>query len=210
MIAPTVLPESSIREAAAEVFARSHFTRTRGWFDGLVIPLPDWSPRVWWTLVAVTLAMIAIAALARRIPQGNYGGARGSRRATPGAQPDSWLLAQDFAARGDHVAALHALFAALVVSLGRAQQVDPHPAKTVGDYARELSSRRSPMASPFHHFAFQYERALYGGALPDRRSFESLFALAQPLTRDVRVDPDTRSHRSLLRDDIVTPTPSPR
>ena len=181
MIALAQLSESRIREATDSVFARAHFSRKPRWFDNLEIPLPDWPPRVWWTLLAVTLAMIAVSVLARYVPRGSHRGVRGSAGLSRGPFQDSWMLAHELAARGDHVGALHALFAALVSTLARAQQVDPHPAKTVGDYARELASRRSVVAEPFRDFAAQYERTLYGGSSPDRAAYESLVQLAEPI-----------------------------
>lgn len=170
-----------IRDATDTVFMRAHFTRERSWWDDLEIPMPDWPPRVWWTLTAIALAMMVLAAIAQRLPQGRYGARRSAGGPLRVGISDSWSYAHDLAARGDYVSALHALFAALVASLGRAEEVDPHPAKTVGDYERELAARRSAIAAPYRRFAQQYERALYGGRPPDQSSFDSLVALIQPL-----------------------------
>ena len=175
------LTTSRVREATTEVFSRAHFTRKRGWFDGWEIPLPDWSPRVWWTLVAVTLAMMIISVIAQRFPQGTYGRTGSLGGSLRRGHGDSWATAHELAATGDYVSALHALFAALVTTLGTAQEIDPHPAKTVGDYERELAARRSALAAPYRRFAHQYERELYGGAEPDQSSFNTILALAQPL-----------------------------
>lgn len=175
------LSDGRIQEATAKVFARSHFTRERSWFSELEIPLPDWSPRVWWTLVAIALAMMVISAMAQWIPPVASASGRSRFPGTARETQDGWLLANELATRGDYHAALHALFAALVSTLGRAQEVDPHPAKTVGDYARELSARRSVIAAPFRDFATRYERTLYGGSLPDRAAYEMLAQMAQPL-----------------------------
>lgn len=175
------ISEERVRETTASVFARAHFSRDRSWLDGLEIPLPDWSARVWWTLVAIALSMIVISAMAQWIPQAAYSRS-GGRSSGPGrSSRDGWELANELAARGDYSAALHALFGALVLTLGRAQEVDPHPAKTVGDYARELTTRRSAIAGPFRDFAMRYERTLYGGTIPDRAAYEALAGMAQPL-----------------------------
>jgi hypothetical protein len=181
ILAGEQLTTSRIREATTEVFSRAHFTRKRSWFDGWELPLPDWSPRVWWTLLAVTLALMVISVIAQRIPQGGYGRTRSDGRSLRRTHDDPWTAAHEFAAKGDYVSALHSLFAALVTALGTAEEVDPHPAKTVGDYERELAARRSAIAAPYRRFAQQYERELYGGSIPDQSSFNSVLALAQPL-----------------------------
>ena len=175
------LTTSRIREATTEVFSRAHFTRKRGWFDGWELPMPDWSPRVWWTLVAVTLGLMVISVIAQRLPQSSYGRTRSDGTSLRRPGNDAWAAAHDFAAKGDYVSALHMLFAALVTALGTAQEVDPHPAKTVGDYERELAARRSAIAAPYRRFAQQYERELYGGSVPDQSSFNTVLALAQPM-----------------------------
>jgi hypothetical protein len=181
------LSESAIREAADTVFAQSHFHRKRGWFDGFEIPLPDWPPRVWWTLLAITLGTMVLAFVAQQLPGARRARALAGGGGAPGVQRDAWLHAQELADRGDYLSALHALFGAVVTALGRAREVDPHPAKTVGDYTRELWERRSGRADSFADFAMRYERAVYAALEPDRAAFDSIARLAQPLATGSRV-----------------------
>ena len=180
MIALVQISEARVQDVTEKVFARAHFARDRSWLDGFEVPLPDWSPRVWWTLVAIALALIVVSAMAQWIPRAGYTAGRAGAGPSRMHQ-DGWQVANELATRGDYAAALHALFGALVWTLGRAQEVDPHPAKTVGDYARELSARRSMIAAPFRDFAARYERTLYAGTMPDREAYESLARMAQPL-----------------------------
>ena len=181
------LSEAAIREAADTVFAQPHFHRTRGLFDGFEIPLPDWPPRVWWTLLAITLGTMVLAFIAQQLPGFRPSRSLAGSGHAPGAQRDAWLHAQALADRGDYLSALHALFGSVVTALGRAREVDPHPAKTVGDYTRELSERRSGRADSFANFAERYERAVYASLEPDRAAFESIARLAQPFATGSRV-----------------------
>lgn len=130
---------------------------------------------------------MVLAFVSRRLPGSRRAASRSGGAGGLGTQRDSWAYAQDLAARGDYLSALHALFAAVVAALGRARDVDPHPAKTVGDYLQELSDRRSGKAASFADFAVRYERAVYASLTPDRAVFDSLARLAQPLTMGSRV-----------------------
>lgn len=161
------------------MFARAHFARRSSWWDRFEIPWPDWPPRVWWALLALTLAAIVIGFLARNLPQ-----RQARRRLTTGVSAlgrdgDAWADARRLAADNRIIEALHALFAAVVISLGRSRQLDPHPAKTAGDYARELATRRSAHASGFTEFVRRYERAVYGSTDVDRSVFDALESSAR-------------------------------
>jgi hypothetical protein len=96
---------------------------------------------------------------------------------------DPWTLAQSLAARGDYTAAAHALYAALLESAARGQQVRLHPSKTAGDYAREMRARRSQLFTRFRAFAIHYEVVIYGDQMCDRERYDRLFALAVPMLR---------------------------
>jgi hypothetical protein len=111
------------------------------------------------------------------VPAGGWG-LRGLRRGE-----DPWTLAQSLAATGDYTAAAHALYAALLESAARGQQVRLHPSKTAGDYAREMRLRRSQLFRGFRDFANHYEVVIYGDQMCDRDRYDRLFALAVPMLR---------------------------
>ena len=96
---------------------------------------------------------------------------------------DPWARAQQLAQAGDHTAAAHALYAALLEAAARGQQVRLHPSKTVGDYARELRSRGSRLSGRFREFAGDYESVIYGDQTCDAERYGRLFALAVPMLR---------------------------
>jgi len=111
------------------------------------------------------------------LPAGGWG-FRGIRRGD-----DPWTLAQSLAGTGDYTAAAHALYAALLESAARGQQVRLHPSKTAGDYAREMRGRRSQLFNGFRDFANHYEVVIYGDQMCDRDRYDRLFALAVPMLR---------------------------
>ena len=161
------------------MFARAHFARRSSWWDRIDIPWPDWPPRVWWALLALTLAAIVIAFLARNLPQRQARRRLATGLTSLGREGDPWADARRLAADNRIVEALHALFAAVVISLGRGRHLDPHPAKTAGDYARELAGRRSAHAPGFSEFVRRYERAVYGSTDVDRSVFDALESSAR-------------------------------
>jgi hypothetical protein len=81
-----------------------------------------------------------------------------------GARRDFWNLARELAERGDHVAASHALYAAVIDALTRSGSIAFHSSKTSGDYARELTRRGLANASEFRAFARYFDRVVYGAS----------------------------------------------
>jgi hypothetical protein len=79
---------------------------------------------------------------------------------TAGADP--WREAEQLAASGDHLAAAHALYQAVLRRLAGAEWIRLHPSKTSGDYARELRRRASPVAAPFQQFGRRFDRVVFG------------------------------------------------
>ena len=161
------------------MFARAHFARRSSWWDRFEIPWPDWPPRVWWALLALALAAIVVGFLARNYPQRGVSRRLARGGLAIGRDSDGWAEARALAAENRIVDALHALFASVVLALSRARQLDPHPAKTAGDYARELQHRRSAQAQRFEEFARRYERAVYGSTDVDRSMFDALESSAR-------------------------------
>lgn len=94
---------------------------------------------------------------------------------------DPWTLAQQLAGQGNFTDAAHALYLALLESVGRRGLVRLHPSKTAGDYVRELRARSSAIFSRFRDFARAYEVVVYGTGFCDRERYERLQSLALPI-----------------------------
>jgi Domain of unknown function (DUF4129) len=126
-------------------------------------------------IVAVAVIVFVIVArivMARRI-EDDRAGARA--RASGGrARTNYWSKARDLARGGDHDAACHALYAAVLDELTRRGAVRFHPSKTSGDYARELGRRGGSVAPAFLTFARQFERIVYGPGVIAAEDFERL------------------------------------
>jgi hypothetical protein len=195
------LSESAIADTVAAVFRDELFARSQrrrilqpviDWIDGLIDRLfaaTNDSPPLYWSLVAAFSLILALL-LARagylawlhrteraelRTPAGGRVRGRGVR--------DPWRVAEELAARGEFTEAAHALYRALLESIARADALRLHPAKTIGDYVRELRARSSARFPRFREFARTYEVVVYGQAACDRERYERLQALAVPLLR---------------------------
>ncbi len=98
-----------------------------------------------------------------------------------GQRRDFWNLARELSASGDHVAASHALYAAVIDGLTRSGAITFHSSKTSGDYARELSRRGIINASDFRAFARYFDRVVYGASSVVPDDYGRLFEMAQHL-----------------------------
>jgi hypothetical protein len=127
--------------------------------------------------IVARAAMLAHAARVARAADRDGGRRRGqgSRLADP------WLEAQRLAALGDHTAAAHAAYAAVLGALARRARIRTHPSKTVGDYARELRRVQSPLAARYREFARLYEVVIYGVGTCDADRWARLQSLAADL-----------------------------
>ncbi|MGI8497428.1 MAG: DUF4129 domain-containing protein [Gemmatimonadaceae bacterium] len=145
------------------------------------------SPFAYWGAIAV----VAILLLAMIVRAGYLAHLQREASRTPLRFPstgrdggkDAWLSAQELAAQGNFTDAAHALYAALLDSAARRDQLRIHPSKTVGDYVRELRGRSSSLFTRFREFARSYETVIYGLGFCDRERYERLRALALPLVQ---------------------------
>ena len=132
-------------------------------------------------LIAVALvARALVLARAARVARAEERDGRGAR-GSDGRFADPWLEAQRLAALGDHTAAAHAAYAAVLAALSRRVRVRLHPSKTVGDYGRDLRRMQSPLAAPYREFARLYEVVIYGVGTCDADRWERLRVLAGEL-----------------------------
>ena len=88
-----------------------------------------------------------------------------------------WDLARSHAAAGRYIEAVHALYLALLDSIATTDRISLDPAKTVGDYRRELRSAASARLPLFSEFAVAYEPVVWGSLDCDRERYETLEAI---------------------------------
>ena len=91
---------------------------------------------------------------------------------------DPWRAAEHFATAGRYEDAAHALYRGVIASLAQTERVRLDPAKTSGDYARELRSRGSSAYAPFRAFARRFDVAVYGHGGCDAALIDDLRRLA--------------------------------
>lgn len=158
------------------------------------------SPVVFWT-VAVLAAGLLTWAVVRALDR-REGGGRTGRGGRPALAGDSLQAAELAAAAGRYAEGAHHLYAAVVEALAARALVRPHPAKTAGDYGRELRRRTASTSGPagastaggattreaaraYAIFARGYEAVVYGPRAPDRAAYEALRRAADALVAPV-------------------------
>lgn len=106
---------------------------------------------------------------------------RGTGRAIADRGLDPLALARSAAAEGRFMEAAQWLYAGVLHELRRTERVLIDPAKTVGEYRRDLAARSSRMLPAFRRFARTYESIVWGRKGCDQPSYEQLVQLATPL-----------------------------
>lgn len=152
------------------------------WYDQLRA-----SPPLFWTLMLI-LAALVLAIVVRAVVMWRWQHldvARGAvwRGMGRAGGDDPWAAAEKLAASGDYTSAAHALYAAMLESAARQQQIRLHPSKTVGDYVRELRAHSSSLFARFREFGRSYEVVIYGIGTCDAARYQQLYALAVPVVR---------------------------
>lgn len=172
------------RELRETVWRRIADAIARGW-NWLGEHLRD-DPVTTWTLFAL-IALLIAAVIGRhiwleRIRRGSDMG----RIGTGAAGSDGWAEAHRLAAAGAYTEAAHALYRALIHQLARRGDVRAHPAKTVGDYAREMRRRAGAPLARYRDFARDYETVVYRLGSCDAEHWERLRLAASAVvqTRD--------------------------
>jgi hypothetical protein len=196
--APREIGSAEVQAALAEVLARPAFqapepgplARLLAWIGDrilfLLAPLfqrfqlaelgASWFPwliRGALALAAVLLVVHIVRALARTDPAAAH-------RTRGASAPDALATERDWASEADRAAAsghfheaVLALYQALLLRLGERRLIRLDPAKTPGDYRRELRSHPAA-AGALDRFLALFEPAAYGGRQPDRDSFERI------------------------------------
>ena len=172
---------TTIVDTVTAVFSAPEFNPTPSiwwWTEYIDIPFDAVIARRTLLGVVLLLAVIAIARYGQRwYLERRYGEIAGAT-GRGGRTQDPWVTAQALAAEGNFTMAAHALYLALLDGLARREQVRLHPAKTIGDYLRELRSRSSTLLPTVRDFARLYELVAYGFRECDAERYQRLHALA--------------------------------
>jgi len=213
------LDPAAVRDTLDAVARSAAFTRP--WRERLLVWLVDGvrqvarlirgsgvtSPVVFW-IVAVLAAGLLTWAVVRALDR-REGARRVGRGGRSTAAGDPLLAAESAAAAGRHAEGAHHLYAAVVAALAARALVRPHPAKTAGDYGRELRRRAAagmpPTAGPgarrgdapapgareaaraYAVFARGYEAVVYGPRAADRAAYDALRRAADALIAPVGI-----------------------
>lgn len=133
----------------------------------------------------LVLFVVVRAVVAARARDDRAGSSR-RRRGGVATSGDAWLAADAFARDGRYEDAAHALYRAVIQSIGARERLRLDPAKTSGDYARELRRRGAPSVAAFRAFIARFDVAVYGHRPADAEAFDELQALAAPFRTAAR------------------------
>jgi hypothetical protein len=188
-----LLDSQAVRDTISAVFAHPAFDqslrqsigdRLFDWlFRGLasVVQAVRGYGDIRWVVIALTAAVVVsvlaraayLAAVQSRL--------RSSVRSRRGSSIDPWKAATVEAADGRYDEAAHLLYAAVLEAIARHDRTVLHPARTIGEYERDLRKRGSSSVVAFRAFTRAYERAIWRGHGVDRPAYETLRGLAAVL-----------------------------
>jgi hypothetical protein len=132
-------------------------------------------------IVIVAILVLVLIRIIIQVASGEITFGGGGLGTIHGSPADNWAEAQRLASQGRYAEAAHLLYAALLQSMARRDEVRVHPSKTVGDYVRELRRRSSSFLPRFRDFARSYEVVVYGLGVCDQERYERLYSLATPM-----------------------------
>jgi hypothetical protein len=100
-----------------------------------------------------------------------------------GGRIDHWALAREEAAAGRFAQASHAIYSAVIDTLGREGAMKVHSSKTSGDYARDLRRAGYPGVADFRSFAREFDRTVFGETHVGAADFARLREAAERAAR---------------------------
>ena len=109
----------------------------------------------------------------------------GYTRGRPGSYDELIKEMRELAGRGAYRKAIGLMMVALLHWLEKADVLRFHQSKTNGDYVREYPSQHAG-EEDFRTFALDFDAAVYGGALCDRRAYEYMNVVFERIISDVR------------------------
>ena len=133
-------------------------------------------------IAAFVVLRLMLAARAR-----DAGGERVVARGTSAQGDDPWVSADLLASAGRFEDAAHALYRGVILALGRMERLRLDPARTSGDYARELRRRRATSFGAFRAFTSRFDVVVYGHGQPDATAIAQLRELSAPFRAGTRV-----------------------
>jgi hypothetical protein len=185
-------PAKAVHDTVQAVVRDPAFRRSlrRSFADRILLWLSDWLEKMSrlaqhlpstrsFALAFVALLVVFVAVrfvIAASVRDASE--ARSTRRRGGTATDDPWQMAEALIAQERFEAAAHALYRGVIVSLGKEERLRLHPAKTSGDYARELRRRGNPALEPFRAFTRRFDIAVYGHGGCDAAALEELRALS--------------------------------
>jgi hypothetical protein len=137
-------------------------------------------------VAALLVLFVVVRAVMGARARDDRAGSSRRRRGGVAASGDTWLAADALARDGRYEDAAHALYRAVIHSVGARERLRLDPAKTSGDYARELRRRGAPSVAAFRAFIARFDVVVYGHRPADAVAFDELQALAAPFRAAAR------------------------
>lgn len=133
-------------------------------------------PGFGWVVIGAAAALI-VAIVTRVV----YASAARQKKLSISHGPgmDPWIRAYDLAAAGSYLEAAHYLYLALIEAVARRHRIAVHPAKTVGDYSRDLRRVNSEILPAFNEFSRAYEPIAWGDGACTREAYERLRSITE-------------------------------
>ena len=188
------IPPDSVRETVAAVFAQSDYYRPLRrsvwqyvvgvWNDAVRMFFTAFRDVPWVKWLVIGTAAIVIATIIARmlfVRKVQHSTTISSRTSSFAGDPST--VARGHAAAGRYLDAVHALYLALLESLARTDRLTLDPAKTVGDYSRELRAASSRTLPVFRDFARVYEPVVWGSRDCDQKCYDTLTAIAERVVK---------------------------
>ena len=137
-------------------------------------------------VAALLVVFVVVRAVSAARARGDL--VAGSRRTRGGVtmHADAWLTADALSGEGRYEDAAHALYRGVMQAIGQRERLRLDPAKTSGDYARELRRRGAPSLPSFRAFVARFDVVVYGHRPADAVALEELQALALPFRTAAR------------------------
>lgn len=141
------------------------------------------------TIAVGLIALVALFVVVRflmlaRARDESTGGPRARRSAAQSDDP--WMLAERLVAEGRHEEAAHALYRAVIAAIVRSERLRMDPAKTSGDYARDLRRRGASSHAAFRAFTRRFDDVVYGNAGATAGHLDELRLLSSPFRPTAR------------------------
>ncbi len=146
-----------------EILSQSEFARLRSQTEGEVeISPPVFQLPVEWIWgIYLFIAIVIVTLLI-------YYGVKLWKKRQANEDPKenlgySWFAkAQSYALKGEYRFAVRSLFQYLLLHATKQKWIEPHPAKTNGEYRQEVQQKEPVQAPPFSNIAQQFDRTWYG------------------------------------------------